>query len=274
MELMALGFAAVVAGCGVTSGPKPAARLLSGPPSSGGAPRVPSTTTTVPVTTTTPGLPRIPDPNPGSPQVFWHSATPTQQIALTIDDGFCQPCVEAYVDFAQRTGIHITFNPNGIYQEYWNPFASVLEPLITAGQVQIANHTYTHADLTRLGSTGINDELERNDEWIRSTFGITTRPWYRPPYGYRNEWSDDAAAEFGYTHVLMWNGSFGDAALLTPSELMTQAQLWLKPGTIMLGHANHPTVINLLGQIQDLIASRQLDPVTLDEMFGTSRAAG
>ena len=42
----------------------------------------------------------------------------------------------------------------------------------------------------------------------------------------------------------------------------------------MLGHLNHPTVLSLFGQIQSLIAERNLDPVTLDEMFGTSRATG
>jgi hypothetical protein len=42
----------------------------------------------------------------------------------------------------------------------------------------------------------------------------------------------------------------------------------------MLGHANHPTVSALFDQIQALIAQRGLQPVTLDEMFGTSRAVG
>jgi hypothetical protein len=42
----------------------------------------------------------------------------------------------------------------------------------------------------------------------------------------------------------------------------------------MLGHANHPTILSLFDQIQALIADRGLQPVTLDEMFGTSRAAG
>ena len=43
---------------------------------------------------------------------------------------------------------------------------------------------------------------------------------------------------------------------------------------INLGHANHPAVLGLFDQLMDLIHSRDLHPVTLDEMFGTSRAAG
>lgn len=42
----------------------------------------------------------------------------------------------------------------------------------------------------------------------------------------------------------------------------------------MLGHANHPTVIHLFDEIEQIIKERGLRPVTLDAMFGTSRATG
>ena len=48
----------------------------------------------------------------------------------------------------------------------------------------------------------------------------------------------------------------------------------LQPGVINLGHANHPPVLSCFDQLVALIHSRNLTPVTLDEMFGTSRATG
>jgi len=63
----------------------------------------------------------------------------------------------------------------------------------------------------------------------------------------------------------------GDAQLVTPQFLMAQAYAYLRPGVIMLGHANHPTVLGLFDQISQLVRDRRLQPVTLDEMFGTSR---
>ena len=62
--------------------------------------------------------------------------------------------------------------------------------------------------------------------------------------------------------------------LLTPQVLMAQARRYLQPGAIMLGHANHPTVTELFGQIEARLRQRNLTPVTLDEMFGTSRQTG
>ena len=85
---------------------------------------------------------------------------------------------------------------------------------------------------------------------------------------------DGRAGQLGYTKTVLWDGSYSDSEVITPQFLMTQAQKYLKPGVIMLGHANHPTVLNLFSQIMDIIKQRGLQPATMDEMFGTSRATG
>jgi peptidoglycan/xylan/chitin deacetylase (PgdA/CDA1 family) len=188
---------------------------------------------------------------------------------LTIDDGFCPECVAGYVDFAQRTGIHLTFSPNGMYNDAWAPHAPVLRPLIEAGQVQIINHTFSHPRLTWCDNSRINRELDRNEEWITRTFATYARPYYRPPFGFHNSRVDELAADLGFDRVVLWNGSFSDSTLITPEFLMSQARKYLYPGVIMLGHANHPTVLGLFDQITQLIADRHLHAVTLDEMFGT-----
>ena len=222
-------------------------------------------------------LPPIPEPRPGRPRVL--HASPggpgsTPQVALTIDDGYSAETVAGYVDFAERTGMPLTFSPNACYRHIWDAHAIRLRPLIEAGQVQIGNHTYTHVDLLAASRSTAQREVDRNEDWIQRTFGITSRPWFRPPYGRHSEWTDDTVAELGFTHILMWEGSFGDARLLTPQQLLTEARHWLTAGRIVLGHANHPTITHLFDQIIELIQERSLTPVTLDQMFGTSRAAG
>ena len=69
----------------------------------------------------------------------------------------------------------------------------------------------------------------------------------------------------------MWTGSYGDATPVTPQFLLEQARRYLTPGTIVLGHANHPTVLGLFDQISAIIRERDLQPVTLDEFFGRRR---
>jgi peptidoglycan/xylan/chitin deacetylase (PgdA/CDA1 family) len=195
-------------------------------------------------------------------------------VALTIDDGFNPETVAAYVEFATATGTHLTFNPNGMYGPVWDKHAYALRPLIEAGQVQIGNHTFSHKDVKRLTDSGIEEELQKNEDWVAATFGTTTRPWFRPPFGFRDERTDAVAAGLGWTNVLLWNGTFGDSAVLTRSVLMRQARMWLHPGTIMLGHANHPTVTHLYPQLLELINERGLTPKTLTEAFSLVTPAG
>lgn len=261
--MLGVGVAAALTGCApAPTTPVPPSAPASVPPSGGD---------TVEPTPGNPSAP--PKPLPGGALELSHGPPGTKQIALTVDDGFCEHCVGGYVDFAVRTGIHLTFSPNGVYHAAWGRHADALRPLVERGQVQIMNHTFSHQDLRKLTEPQIAAELDKNDDWVHKTFGTSTRPYYRPPFGFHNAQVDGAAARAGYTRTVLWNGSYGDAQLLKPDVLLTEARKWLRPGTIMLGHANHPTVLGLFDQITELIRQRSLQPVTLDEMFGTSRVA-
>jgi peptidoglycan/xylan/chitin deacetylase (PgdA/CDA1 family) len=269
LTVLSAGVAAALAGCAddehrTSRGPGVA--RVSAPVDS------PSpTTSSVPERPTFSPVPSPPPFNAASRQVFSQAPNKTRAIALTIDDGTSAETVAAYVELAARTGIHLTFSPNGVYSGGWSPHATVLRPLLEQGQVQIVNHTFHHLDLKKLSAGQIEAEIASNETWVNETFGTSSRPYLRPPYGFYDARVEQASANAGFNKVLMWNGTFGDSALLTPQILMQQAQRYLQPGTVMLGHANHPTVTHLYDQIIELIVSRDLTPVTLDEMFGSTR---
>ena len=266
MALMTVGLAVTLTGCGSSNDASnnPNATQTTGATK-------PNTGSAAPP----PPLPPIPPPHPGTSQKIDHGIPGSNnKIILTVDDGYNAQCVAGYVEFAKQSGIHLTFSPNGTYGKEWAPHADVIKPLLERQQVQIINHTFSHHDLTKMTDAQITTELEHNDEWVQQNFGITTRPYYRPPFGFHNAHVDGLAASLGYTRMVLWNGSYSDSEVITPEFLMQMAQQYLKPGVIMLGHANHPTVLSLFPQILALIKQRNLDPVTLDEMFGTSRATG
>jgi peptidoglycan/xylan/chitin deacetylase (PgdA/CDA1 family) len=257
--LLAVGLATTVAGCrdgaaGTPPNGEPttgASTAPSGPPGWDESP------------------PTTPSGPPGPNRVLSRGPAGNNRIALTVDDGYSNEVVAGYVDFAVRTGIHLTFSPNGVYNHSWAPHAEALRPLLERGQVQLINHTYSHHDLRRMTDAQIRAELERNEEWATKTFGISTKPYYRPPFGFHNQHIDGLAGDLGYRNTVMWSGSYSDSKLVTPQFLMSQANRYLQPGVIMLGHANHPTVLGLFDQLTQLIKARNLDPVTLNEMFGS-----
>lgn len=237
-----------------------------------GGPGTPPQDVPVPPGTATP--PPVPVPPGRVPltgeHVLFHGAGDTREIAWTVDDGYNAAVVAGYVDFAVRTGTHLTFCPNGRYDRAWAPHAGALRPLIERGQVQFVNHTFSHPDLARLSEAGIREELDRNEEWVRRTFDTSCRPYYRPPFGSHTPHVDAVAAGIGFHHAVMWNGDFGDTRLISRESLMESARGHLRPGAIMIGHANHPTILDCFDEITALLRDRDLTPVTLNEMFGTT----
>ncbi len=230
----------------------------------------PSTETSTP----RPVASTIPPPRPGPPVFISQGPDGARTFALTIDDGTSAEVVACYVSFALASGFSLTFFPNGSVRRNWEAQAQQLRPLIERGQVQIGNHTWSHLDLLRMNDNAIRADLERNEEWIQRTFGITSRPWLRPPYGNRNTHTDGIAASLGFTHIVNWSGTFGDSSVKTASQILGAAALYGKPGAIVLGHANHPAVTLLFDQLRATFAEKGLTPVTLDQLFGTSRRTG
>jgi hypothetical protein len=56
--------------------------------------------------------------------------------------------------------------------------------------------------------------------------------------------------------------------------LLGQLDRWITAGAIVFGHANHPTVLHAFDEPQAIIAERGREPVTVDMMFGPTRAYG
>jgi peptidoglycan/xylan/chitin deacetylase (PgdA/CDA1 family) len=187
-------------------------------------------------------------------------------IALTVDDGASTEVVAAYTKFAADSGLRLTFFLNG-KRPSWTDNAPALRPLVDIGQVQVANHTWSHPDLRSLSAGGIVDELMSNHDFIQSTYGVDARPYFRPPYGYRNDHVDAAAASVGYTVPTMWYGSLADSTQISDADLLDYANRWMLPQHIVIGHANFPTVTRHFDDLAHIIRSRGLVPVTLNDVF-------
>ena len=190
-------------------------------------------------------------------------------LALTIDDGTSSEVVGSLCRFAQDSGVRLTFFPNGRYSS-WEENGDVLQPLIDSGQVAIGNHTWSHLDLTTLSDDQVAEEIGRNRDWIEATFGIRT-PFLRPPFGAHDERVQRISADLGHPTVVLWNSTLEDNRVLTAEELIDAARRWFAAQAIVVGHANHPPVTTVYGQLLDLIAERGLRTVTLADAW-TSRA--
>jgi len=188
------------------------------------------------------------------------------RLALTIDDGTSSEVVAAFCTLAVATGIRLTFFPNGCYRS-WEKNGQLLQQLIDAGQVAMGNHTWSHPDLTTLSDDQVAEEIGRNRDWLRSTFGVRDTPFFRPPFGAHDQRTDRIAAEQGHPTIAMWRGTLADHRVLSGDELLAAAQRWFTAQTIVVGHANQFPVVTVFDRLLALIAERRLQTVTLADVW-------
>lgn len=188
-------------------------------------------------------------------------------IAWTVDDGADPEVVRAYAEFAHRTGTRLTFFINGQYPAF-RQHRDLLLPLVKSGQLQIANHTYSHAALTSLTDEQIVHELTRNDEEIVRLFGVSSKPYFRPPYGYYDERVLAAAASCGFTRPVLWYGSLADSSNISSAEVYAYAEKYALAQHIVIGHLNYRGVVSELDRIRALLDRRGLTTVTIRDYYG------
>jgi peptidoglycan/xylan/chitin deacetylase (PgdA/CDA1 family) len=190
-----------------------------------------------------------------------------QELALTFDDGFCAPCVARIIRTLAATGAHATIFPNGTYSRSWVPEASTIRRLVAKGQLQVGNHTFLHHDALLESPAAFLTDLSRDELWIERTFGVTARPFFRPPYGAYNRATLTVAGESGYTKVIMWSGTVADSSPRTVGYILGAIRHWARPGAIILMHGNYPATSIALPQILEILRARGLEPVTLAQLL-------
>jgi peptidoglycan/xylan/chitin deacetylase (PgdA/CDA1 family) len=187
-------------------------------------------------------------------------------LALTVDDGVNSDVVRLYTQFAKDTGVRMTYFVNGIYKS-WIDHLDLLRPLVDDGQIQLANHTWSHPDLTKIPLINVAEEFRHNHEFLWKIYGVDARPYYRPPYGAHNAHVDKLAIELGYTTATLWSGSLEDHIVMPEGEIVKMARKYFNPQAIVIGHLNHMPVTQVYQHLVDVIHERRLRTVTLDDVF-------
>jgi peptidoglycan/xylan/chitin deacetylase (PgdA/CDA1 family) len=257
--------AAVLAGVGIERG------AFSDPPhiltaaATAAPPPHPASGKPVPAAVSTQPAPIVRVPLPGG-GVLDKLPGDGNLLALTLDDGVNTDVVRLYTQWAKDTGIRLTYFVNGINRS-WTDNLSLLRPLVESGQIQLGNHTWSHPYLTKVPASRVAQEISRNDDFLKNTFGVDARPYFRPPYGRHNSTVDRVAADLGYTAIMLWLGSLSDSTVVKEDFIVQMARRYFTGQAVVIGHLNHPPVTHVYEQLRDLIRERNLHTVTLNDVF-------
>ncbi len=134
---------------------------------------------------------------------------------------------------------------------------------------EIGNHTWSHKDMGKLSDAQVTDELTRMDDIVLRITGGHTQPYFRPPFGARNQHVRELAAQEGY-RTIYWSLDSWDSvkAGITSEEITDRVLGKVTGGDIVLMHCGSQASAGALpGLIRDL-EKRGFKIVTISELMG------
>ena len=186
-------------------------------------------------------------------------------VALTFDDG---PSIhtERLLDALAARNVPATFYVLGRQVE---ARPQIARRIVTEGH-EIANHSLSHPQLSRLSAAGVRDQLIRTSDIIYRATGV--RPTnMRPPYGAQNQTVRNVAAERGYP-VVLWSIDTLDWRHRNVPAIMSHivdrhGNIRVRDGDIILMHDVHAPTIDAAIRTVDLLLANGFTFVTVSELF-------
>lgn len=152
-------------------------------------------------------------------------------IALTFDDG-PGPGTEVILDTLKEHQAHATFMVVGSRVA---SYANFIQREAAEGH-DIGNHTWDHADLTKLSTADAQSEVNRTAQAVANVIG--KRPFMvRPPYGSYNK----AVLTAINQPFILWSVDPDDWKDRNADIVYQRIMAGAKPGAILLSHDLYPT---------------------------------
>lgn len=210
-----------------------------------------------------------PEPGPGTAQVIRSVSTTKPYVALVFDDGLDGAGVSRIIDVLRRTKSGGTLCLNGINVKSWSQsLTTKVHAAVADGVITLCSHGWGHRTSTTSSEAEATVDLSNNaatDRYI----GVSSVPFYRPPYGALSPGIEKAAGKLGYRWIVLWDVDPSDYEKPDPATLTQRVVSASKKGSIVVLHAIGTTADALPSMIKGLNA-KGLKAVTLTTMFGDS----
>ncbi len=192
-------------------------------------------------------------------------------VALTFDVGVDAAYVPEILDILKERGKLATF---GITGEWAVTNPDLLKRMVKEKHA-IINHSWSHASFTGeatdtepLTADQIRGELERAEKKIQEIAEVSTKPYFRPPYGDFDPRVNRVAYEAGYTFNILWLVDPLGWKGRSPKSIVAVTLAYAFNGAIFLYHTDNPRDFAALGEIIEGLDERGLQMVTIPQLLG------
>lgn len=182
---------------------------------------------------------------------------PDNKIALTFDCAWNDDDIESILDTLSTYKITAAFFVTG---DWAQRYPESMQKIHDAGHI-IGNHSYNHADYTKLGAQEIIDDINKADEIIGDTL------YLRPPSGGYNDTVIETAESMGKICVQWSVDSLDYKDNATEDSILARLGK-TKQGDILLMHNGTELTAQLLPRIVKGLR-KNFEFVSLDELIYT-----
>ena len=179
-------------------------------------------------------------------------------IALTFDDGPYPKVTGHILDVLEKNGVCATFFVLGSRIEGHEDMLTRMDEL----GCEIGNHSFSHADLTRLSKADCQRELSDTDAEIRRVTGHEVSV-VRPPYGYYNKTVMSAAER----PLILWTVDTNDWRGKAPGEIADYVIQQAKEGSVILMHDQQTQTADAMEMIIPTLIEEGFRFVTVSELI-------
>ncbi|WP_199919869.1 polysaccharide deacetylase family protein [Thermodesulfobium acidiphilum] len=171
--------------------------------------------------------------------------TKGKTVVLTFDAGADGSRLPEILDILSENHVKATFFLTGPFCERYPN----LVKKITAYGFEVGNHSYAHKDMTTMSNEAIREDILKAQEIIIRTTGQDPRPWFRPPYGARDDRVREVLKSLGYETVYWTIDSLDWEDNMTVEREKNRIYNNLKDGSIILLHIGSKTTPIILSEM-------------------------
>ncbi len=190
-------------------------------------------------------------------------------VALTFDDGPSAVNDSKLRDELDKLKVKATFFMIG--KNITSSTSSNITRDVASGSLD-GNHSWDHAQLSKLSTKDIASELSLTESAIVAAGGVSSG-LVRPPYG---AWNDDVrnvAAKRGEA-IILWNVDSEDWKSLDAKKTTTTVVNNVSAGSIVLMHSIYASTVKAVPDIVHQLRSKGYTLVTVAQLLGGSPKPG
>mgnify|MGYP000964318717 CR=1 FL=1 len=187
-------------------------------------------------------------------------------IALTFDDGPNPAITPKMIALLERKNAKGTFFLAG---KFVSAYPQVVREYLTRPCAEIANHTWSHPQLSKISPDAVASEIEKTSRAIMDC-GCAKPTLVRPPYGATNATVNELIRSKGYVPVL-WDIDTNDWRKRSAAQISEQILREAHDGAIVLMHDRFESDLVALETVIDDLQGRGFVFVTVSEMLSQPR---